>query len=1124
MFGMSPHAEIKNLEKQFRTTHSVLARKRRTGIILSGLTTIFGLSACFILVENHFYLSPAEKAVFWLLILSSGAAVVWLANRYFRIPGFTSFYRTTADRIGLAGIRHVLDLYRSRDQKPAGLLDAAIAQNIERLSNQGTDEKLADFKRKHPVTRFLKHAAGLAFVATLLFLSAIALYGDAFHRSSTFWATYQRPIPFEFTVTPGDTMIEQGTLFQVAVRFHGETPERVRLGLRTQTEKQPRIQGMSLQEDGSFASRTTELFEDSEYYIDMDGYRTELNHVRVELLPRLRDLALTVHPPGYTKLESRTYTYPFNRIDAQKGSDIELQALRNKPLERIQLIAESSGDTLNIQPDSLISVRIRAESDERYHFEMNDRFGLANTNPFRFRIAVIEDQPPYVNILSPDARVHDFVTQTVPLLYEYEDDFGITSVRLHYRLHKAFVNVPVEGNVNLPVPGDNRGLAEYDWDVSAKELSAKDRLEYWIEITDNNEVDGYQTTRSATHSIEIPSLAARLFEQEVREEEIGDRLGEMEESYRRVQEEMERLRESIQTRPDDEWEHSRLIDEIREQRSELEQQLEDLKRNFDELTRDMEQQDLMSEETVERYRDLQNLLDEIDDPDILRLLEELQNNLSRMDQSQLREQLENIEFNEERYRERLERTIELFKSLRMDADLDRMSRLMEDLQQQEDALSRQDTFGEEDIARQEQIREQMQEISEQLQKLPEKSPLRRQDSIRDFNESMQQQMEQLDEQLMDNIRDMLEQMQDGDSDPSGIRQQQQDISHEMGRMSEQMAGMRQHMQQQALNINMEALRYILDHLLLLSEEQEDVARRTSDLTAGSPGFIEQARRQRNINGQFAAITDSLYRVSTEIPQFSNRINDRKRDIQRHMDRAVGYLIDRNRSQATAQERTALGGLNEIGTMVADLLDQLSQMDGGGEGQMSLQQMMEQMQGMSEDQQQLNQQIQDFINDLQGERLTRDHMERLEQMARQQNEIREQMQEMRRRGGRDGDRLMSDMERLAEEMERAINDLRGGSTDELMVERQHNILSRMLEIEESVHRRDEDEEQRLGETAEEYEARDIPEMTMEQLRERIRSGVEQTHYTRFRDEYRRLIERYFELIEEYLESNDPQSHR
>ena len=1118
---MPEHLKTTTLENQFRACHNTLVRRLRTGFVLGVLSAIFAMMFVFLLFEQWLYLSPWVKGGFWLLVVISGVAAGWIVRSRFSIPGFTRFYRRTADDIGMPEIRHVLDLTHSRYPAESAFTVAAVQQNLRQIARHDPESKLLNYRSQHPVSGLFNRTIFTSAAGLLLFVIGLFLLDGAFYRSGTFWVSYQRPIPYDFTITPGDTVIEQGSSFHVSVRFDGEAPGLVRLGLRSKQEHQPRIQGMIRQDEHTFHSREAELFEDAVFFVEMDGYRTGSRHVRVELLPRLQELTVAAHPPEYTGLDSETFAYPFNRIDAVAGSRLEIRAGRNKPLEMLQLIAEISGDTLQIAPDTLqitpdtlITAQLTAVNDERFHFLMRDEFGLKNSNPFRFRLSVIKDQPPHVQILSPAARIHDFVTHTLPLLYEYEDDFGFTAARLHYRLHKAFVNLPVEGSLPLSVPTRTRGLAEYDWEIGNMNLSAMDRLEYWIEVTDNNEFDGYQTSRSAVHVIEIPSLAERFFDQDEKEEQMDTRFSEVEESYRRMQQDLERLREEIRTRPDEEWEQSQLIDEIRDQRTEIEQQIEELRNNFEELTRDMEEQGLMSEETVERYRELQQLLSEIDDPEIQKLLQQMHENLSQMDQSQLREMLDQIQFNEERYRERLERTLELFKSLRLDADLDRISTLLEDLAQQEEALSGQEHFGEEEIRRQEQIRDQMQDVSDKIQQLPEKSPQRRMDQMEQMSDEMREQMENLDRGLQENI----EQMKGGESDPSDIRQQQQDMSQEMSRMAKAVSDMRMQMQQQAISINIQALRYILETLILLSAEQEDVTRRTSDLSANSPGFIEQARRQRNIAGQFDMITDSLYRVSAEIPQFSNLINDRKRDVQRQMQRALAHLIERDRQQATARERTALGGLNEIGTMVADLLDQLNDMENGscGQGGMSLQQMMEQMQNMSGDQQQLNQMIQDFINDIQGERLTQDHMERLEQMARQQNEIREQMRQLQRQGGLRGDRLMSEIERLAEQMEDAINDLRGGSTDELMIERQQNILSRMLEVEESVHKRDEDEERRLGETAGEYDRRDVPEMTMEELRQRIRSGADQTHYTRFREDYRRLIERYFELMEELLE--------
>ena len=1110
---------ISQIHETLKSSHRILKWRLNISSIFGALLVVAVLLLVLLGIEQQFYLPASVKTLYWILSLALAIFSARHIRNRFQLPEFIRFYRSAADHIHLPKLRHIMDLSLTKETNDSELREAAIEQNLEHLSTQEPVEKLKQYLRHHPLTQFLRRIQLASAGAFLLLIVSLLFFGDAFQRSSTFWISYQKPIPFDFTVSPGDTTVEQGSRFKVVVDFRGDKPETVRLGLRSEQEEQPRLQGMTLEGDDSFESRESELFDDVEYFLEMDGYRSEMHKVNVELLPRLQNLSVTAIPPDYTGRDSETHTYPFNRLDAPVGSRIIIESESNKPLDYLEFVSEQREDTLSVEPEGLINTEFTALEDDRFHFAMRDGHGLKNSNPFRFRLSVIPDRPPHVAILSPDTHVHEFITEEVPLLYEFEDDYGFTSVELHYQLDKAFIEIPVEGMIALDLPQRNQGMGEYDWDIRDMGLTAMDQLEYWIEITDNNEFDGYQTTRSATHTIEIPSLASRIFDQEEQEEEIENRFSEVEESYQRMQQDMDQLREQIRDRPDDQWEQSQLLEDIQEQRKGIEEQIEEMQRQFDELTSDLESQDLMSDETIERYRELQDLMDEIDDPDILRLLEQMQENLGEFDQRQMRENLDDIEFNEERYRERLERTMDLFKSLRLDADLDKMSKMLEDLEERESLLSEQDSYGEEEIRQQEQIREELQQLSEKIEELPEKSPDRRREQMEQMSDDFSRQMEELNRQLQDN----LEQMQEGESDPSELRQQQQDMSQDMGEMAEQLSSMKSEMQQETLSINIQALEYILETLILLSEEQEDVVNRTSNLTSNSPGFIEQARRQRNISGQFSMITDSLYQVSTEIPQFSNRINDRKREVQRHMERAVDYLIDRNRSNATAEERFSLGGLNEIGSMLADLLDQLNQMEnGGGDGMMSMDQMMDQLQDMSQDQQQLNQEIQDYINDIQGERLSRDHMERLEQMAREQNRIREEMNRIQQNSGRGGDRLMSEIERLTEEMEDAINDLRGGSTDDLTVERQQNILSRMLEVEDSVHKRDEDEEERLGETAEDYDTRDITEMTMEELREQIRSNVEQTDYTRFRSDYQELIERYFQLMEEYMENPVPQT--
>ena len=127
----------------------------------------------------------------------------------------------------------------------------------------------------------------------------------------------------------------------------------------------------------------------------------------------------------------------------------------------------------------------------------------------------------------------------------------------------------------------------------------------------------------------------------------------------------------------------------------------------------------------------------------------------------------------------------------------------------------------------------------------------------------------------------------------------------------------------------------------------------------------------------------------------------------------------------------------------------------------------------------------------------------------------------REGGalKPGDQMMSELQRVLEQMEDTINDLRGGSTDRILVERQQNILSRMLEAERALQERGEDEERR-GETVTDYERRTPDELTLEELQQRIRSSLQDPNRTRFNEDYQRLIERYFEILQERMSRTPP----
>ncbi len=1109
-----------------------LGKARLWAILLTVFGT-FGLGFFFFsLLEHSLWMSPAAKLSIWgvftVILIGLG---IWLV-RYLKHDSLNNTIWQFTDRFDQAPVRYLIDLTETPETEQSDFHKAAVRQNLELISREKLDSDLEKFVREHTFSA-ARRAAGVLFGAGVVLAGLMSAFQPGTVTRVLLAGTqFERPNPFEFLVTPGNKVIEQGTDVEITVQFSDEVPERVVLALKTDAEDTFREVRMDAGPAGGFRTVVTLVFDDFDYQVRMDGYQSDVYRLDVQLLPRFSSLELTVVPPPHARLDREVIRYPFTRIQAYPGSRVMILGRTNAMVEQVRLWSRDSGFVeLGTGADVEFRGEIEVAGADSLWFEMNDVNGLANRNTFAFTIEPLVDEFPIASLIDPASDISVLEPSVIPVTYQLSDDFGFSRASLRYEIERSYgSNRTQSGAVRLAVPGERAAVDQLDWDVSGFGLFPLDVVRFWVEVADNDRPGGFKTAQSATVTIRISSVTDALLAQEEQEQDLADALESFQEAYNQNRQDLERLRQQLTEQQQNPIEQSREAEAIREQREQLSEQLEQLQEQFEELAEEVRTGPELSEETQRMYEELQQLMQEIDDPAILEALKALQDGLQNADQNMIRDALEQIDFNEERFQERLNRTAELFKSLQMNAELDRMSSILEDLAKREEALIG-DELPEvdEQLERQEQIRNELNTLPERLDRLQERGPQRAQEQLEQLKGQTDEGIRESSQRLQEDINELQEQsgqqdsrqqdsrQQDGQLQESSPQQQQrrQEIRDQLQQMQQSMVQTKAMMNQQRVQVNIQALLGIMQYLLLLSDAQENVVTRTGEAIQGSTAFIELARTQRNITRNFSQITDSLYRVSAEIPSFPNRVNSRKVEVLKNLETSIQWMAERDRNRATAESRIALGGINEIASLLADLLEAIQNQDGSGSGSggMSAEQMLEQLQNISGNQQQLNQQIQDMINDLQGERLLQGQMERLDQMARQQNDIRRQLQQLQQGGGMgSGDQLMSDLQRISEEMEDAINDLRGGVIDRTLISRQQNILSRMLQAERALNEREQDEERR-GRQPDAINPRLSPtELTLEALREQIRRGLQENRGTRFSDEYQRLIQRYFELLE------------
>jgi len=1088
-------------------------------IVLIGLLGLAG-------IESVFYLSSSVK------IYSSAAIVILAGLAVFAIDRnlssfsrseFINRYLKTRGKQG-EQIQSALDLYDSAEQKSSIFYEAALESNLKNVDSTDFKTDLSRYLKNRREFKYLKASTAGLLAAIIGFTLMLTFYPDSIGRTAQLWESFEQPNPFAYDVTPGSVTVEQGLSVSPSITFKGdEVPETITLAFKTDVEDGYRNRPMRQMESQTFESREIDVTNSLSYYVQMDGFRSELYRLDVEIQPRFESLLATITPPSYTQIPQRELEYPFTSISAYPGTVIRFNGTLNKPIETLELRSLNTSQSFPVAgTDTLKSFEatISPATDDTVTFAMQDFDGLTNQNPFRTIIRIKEDEAPTVVIREPAADVMMNEPGELDIIYQATDDFGIRRAELNWELYRAYVEDPERSGIRLETPQNGRN-SRYTWDLSTLDLRPRDEVRFTIRALDNDEHTGGKWGRSKEIVVRIPSLAEFFDDMDEKERDVQSELENVSESFDQMEQEYERFMERLRNNPEGGFEEQEMLESVSEKQQQIDDNVKQLKEQFDELRREMEESQSVSEETRESYRELQQLMEDLDDPDLQKALEELRKAMENMNPSEIEEALENVSFNEELYKERLERTKELFKQLKMNSDLNKLAEQYEDLAER---MSRNEEETLEQLKQEtETARQDMDKVSDQLEKLDDNPPKRSEERLRELKEQAQQELDQIKDQADEMSENASEQMQQGEQSPTEqMQQQQQQMSEQLQQQAEKMRQMQQQMSGQQLQVNLLALQRALYTLLELSDTQEYLTQDAQETAHRSSGFVNLAREQNYVQDQFTSVADTIFQISSEIPGVPNRINRKKEEVERTLGNSVSEMAERNQRGATIASRESLGGINDLSSMIASLIDQLMNQsgNGGGSGSMSMQQMMEQLQQMSGDQQQLNQQLQQMVNDMQGDRLSREQSERLDQLARQQNDIRKQLQELQRNGAlKDGDRVMSELQRMMDQMEDSINDMRGGVTDDLMIERQQNILSRMLSAEDAMEQRGEDEE-REGSEADQLNYDLPPDMTLEELQQEIRSRLQDPDYTRFSEEYQRLIELYFEKIRQMNEEVIP----
>lgn len=1009
------------------------------------------------------------------------------------------------------------ELWKKRDAGRLGysvdLIDALIVETARDVAG-------LDFRHADPARLAGRTDAWLAGATVLLLLSVVVSGERALNAlerlSHPFAAATTAPVTI--LVSPGDVTLVSGEDLVVSAEVVGDRSGGPTLRVRPdggREESRAMEPAGGAGESGSFAATVRGVRADLRYSVAAGEAASPWYEARVIDRPFVTGIRLEYNYPEYSGLVPRTVDENSGDITGLAGTRVGVHVRTSKPAARVALVTES-GRRVAADREGPRSFRadLLIRENFTYTIDVEDADGLTNPNPPRYSVVAVRDERPLVRIVEPGEDRDVPRDMMLPLVVSAIDDHGVSKLDIRY----AGEGGAQEGVLRLGDFGA-RGRREIEreatWDLSETGIVPGSVLVYYAEVIDTDTFSGPKTARSESYTLRFPSMA-ELYQDAVGEQDnIIEELEGLLDEQAEAREQFEEIQEELRSEPEMDWQDEERVEEALARQEEIVENVESAADMMFDLSEQMSATDRATLETLEKLDELSRLMDDVATEEMRRLLDELREAMERVSPERMSEAMDQVELSQDDYMRRIEQTLNLLKRAKAEQELADVAKRVDDLADLEARLAEEASRSpgparsSEMAAEQERASADLERLKEDLEKaiadMSEVDP----DAAQEMREAAEQLESSSTAESMKKAAENLAAAKPGEAAP-----QCESASNDLKSLFTQLSECQGNMSCKLTGRSREATLRAIDDLIGVSTEQEKVVASIGPRMA-RPLLVELVAKEVDLHQALSDIADRLFRVSKDTYEIDPAVFRGVGIIQLHLAGAGTAMSEGGVSAGARDARAALGAINSL---VVDLLTS-SQSSSSQSGGSALEQLMQQLQRMAEQQSRLNDATEELGRQLQEQGASSQLERQLAGARAQQQRL---LEEARRLAREFGDRreVLGRLDDTAEEMERALNEMERSGASQETIDRQKRILSRLLDAQRSLRRRDYSRvrRSRVGERRERGAPGALPEdltRATQELREDLLRAMQQE----YPPEYRELIRAYFEALSRDVEGGE-----
>jgi hypothetical protein len=1067
--------------------------------------------------------SIVRTVLFALFVLiAAGLFIYFIIYPILKYFGFLrkKSYKSTAKEVGrnfpnirddLLNSMQIVSEVKQKSFYSLSLIDAA----FKNLYNRVKDLNFSSTVKFELPKKIFPYFIGLTIFCIALFTFVPGMT-SASHRLINFTQEFVPPPKFMIEVKPGNKEVTKGDDLLISIKINGSKREDVFLLIRNEEEADFHEQKLTVDSTGIHYYALSNVRSSFRYFAEADNIKSELFKITVIDRPIIESLELTIKPPSYSQIPE-TRQKDNGNVNSLIGTKVEFKISSNKNLKESYLefsdssIVELSVDEINS------SGSFKIIGDKNYRIKISDNNDNYNLDPITYNVKALLDAYPSIELVAPNKNISLTNDNRVNLLSKVSDDYGFSKLLLHYRLSASKYEPPQAEFNSIDIPID-KNLTELDinyiWNLTSLTLGVNDVVTYYLEIFDNDNVSGPKSAKTPSFTIRVPSLDEILYDADQVHAQTETELEKTLKEAEQLKKTLEQIDKELKV--DDQkltWEEKEKIENAMEKFQELQEKVEDINDQLGDMKQNLQENNLLSEETLQKYMELQELMDELTSEEMKRAMEQLQNLLKDMNRNMTQNALENFKIDEEKFQKSIERTLNLLKRIQIEQKIDELVKRTEELTKEQKKLHDEtlqsdpsDKSNSEKLSeQQDKLTDDLNRLKQEMEKLEEKMSELSDMPLEDLQKMMEEYNKQQNQNLSAEASKNLQQNQMQDA-----MNQQMQLSQNMNQMNQMMQQMKDAMQKQNQLQTFTEMMKMLDNLISLSKKQEELKSETENLDANSLQLYELAQKQKNLSDNLQNLLKQMADLSQKTFAITPEMGKSIGEAMKQMDMAIQSMQNRNGTFSAIQQTEAMESLNESAMMMKNSMEAMMQ-GGSGGGMMSLMQQLQQLSGQQMNLNNLTQMLQKMQ---QGGLNPQQQME-LQRLSQQQELIGKSLAQLNQEAKLSGksSKLPGDLNDIVKQMQEVITDMNTEKLDDELIQKQENILSRMLDAQRSINERDFERERksRSGKT----DFRDSPadlifsdDTVLNKMRDELNKAVKEG-YTR---DYEELIRRYYEAIQ------------